>query len=110
MARLHGPRWRQQAGASSGRFLAHGASTASLLLAALGHRWVGPRRAALVAAPGLVLTADFARRRIAAGPRSLRHVAAMAATSLVVPPVAVAQRLRGELRARALVVEPIWRS
>jgi glycosyltransferase involved in cell wall biosynthesis len=109
MDRLHGRGWRRAAAAPPGRFAAHMASTVSLLLGVFGRRWLGPRRAALVAMPGVALTLDFARRRILAGPRSPGHVAAMGATSMVVPPVAVVQRMRGEIRARALVPEPMRR-
>jgi hypothetical protein len=106
MDRLHGRGWREAAAAPTGRFAAHAASTASLLAAAVGHRWMGARWATVAAAPAVALTADFACRRILAGPASPGHIAAMAATSVVVPPVAVVQRVRGEIRARRLLLQP----
>ncbi|MFN0090960.1 MAG: hypothetical protein ACKVWR_11945, partial [Acidimicrobiales bacterium] len=47
-------------------------------------------------------TAELARARIAPGPRTRAEVAAMAATSVLLPPLAVGHRLAGELRARRL--------
>ncbi|TDE32208.1 transferase, partial [Nonomuraea mesophila] len=46
------------------------------------------------------LTAEFAWRRIAPGPRTPAEVLRMVVTSVVIPPVACAHRLRGEWRAR----------
>ncbi|HZB48795.1 MAG TPA: HAD-IIIA family hydrolase [Mycobacteriales bacterium] len=45
-------------------------------------------------------TAEFGYVRIAPGPRTPGEVATMLATSAVIPPAAVAHRLRGELRWR----------
>lgn len=73
-------------------------------------RWGGPARgglrrvAGLLGAAGaagwLAGTAEFARARIAPGPRTAAEVATMLATSAVIPPAAVAHRLRGELTHR----------
>ncbi|PRX55950.1 GT2 family glycosyltransferase [Nonomuraea fuscirosea] len=46
------------------------------------------------------LTAEFAWRRIAPGPRTPAEVLRMAVTSVLIPPVAVAHRLRGEWKVR----------
>ncbi|MET8870359.1 hypothetical protein ABZW11_46115 [Nonomuraea sp. NPDC004580] len=46
------------------------------------------------------LTAEFAWRRIAPGPRTPGEVLRMAVTSVLIPPVACAHRLRGEWRVR----------
>ncbi|WP_043627981.1 glycosyltransferase [Nonomuraea candida] len=52
------------------------------------------------AAGWAALTAEFAWRRIAPGPRTPGEVLRMAVTSVLIPPVACAHRLRGEWRAR----------
>ncbi|MET8007110.1 glycosyltransferase family 2 protein [Nonomuraea glycinis] len=55
----------------------------------------------VVAAAGWVgLTAEFVWARVAPGPRTPREVLRMVVTSVVIPPVACAHRLRGEWRAR----------
>lgn len=103
MARRHGPRWRDRAGAPRGALRGHVAVTAALAagLASAAH---GDRRAASVAfGAWLAGTVRFASSRIAPGPRTVREVAAMAATSLAVPPAAVAWRLVGAWRARRVV-------
>lgn len=95
MRRKHGRRWRTAIGEGRGRLPLHVATTAAALLtavAALTRR----RRAALGGMLGwLTLTADFAVRRIAAGPRTAPEAVTMAASSALIPPVAVAQRLLG---------------
>jgi hypothetical protein len=48
----------------------------------------------------LALTAEFAWARLAPGPRTPEEVLRMIVTSVIIPPVACAHRLRGELRAR----------
>nr|BFE77935.1 hypothetical protein GCM10020093_005360 [Planobispora longispora] len=47
-----------------------------------------------------LLTAEFAWARIAPGPRTKEEIRRMAVTSALIPPVACAHRLRGELRVR----------
>ncbi|HEX4812664.1 MAG TPA: glycosyltransferase [Nonomuraea sp.] len=114
MRRLHGPGWRAAAGGTRGRLRVHAVTTAAgVAAAALGagatlRRFEG--RAALrrswgraaLAAAGLWagLTAEFAWRRIAPGPRTPGEVWRMVVTSVLIPPVAVAHRLRGEWRVR----------
>ncbi|MEU8400168.1 glycosyltransferase [Nonomuraea sp. NPDC048892] len=58
-----------------------------VLAVAVGGVWAG-------------LTAEFAWRRIAPGPRTPGEVLRMAVTSVLIPPVAVAYRLRGEWKVR----------
>jgi histidinol-phosphate phosphatase family protein len=98
MRRLHGD-WRAP-GEPRGRVRRHVAVTASGL-AALGALAVGRPRAGLLLGVGWVAgTAELAWARIAPGPRTRDEVATMAATSALVPPLAVAYRLAGELRWR----------
>ncbi len=92
MARLHGPDWRVRAHAPRGAFRRH------LAVTALGVAAAATRKPALGAA-WVAATAAFAWRRIAPGPRDAREVAAMAVTSVAIPPVAVWHRARGVLRA-----------
>lgn len=98
MAALHGPRWRARASAPRGRIVRHAAVTAAagaaLLLTAAGWR----RSAALAAAGWALGTAEFAWARIAPGPRDRDETLTMLATSVLIPPLAVWHRLRGELR------------
>ncbi|MCK2216450.1 glycosyltransferase [Actinomadura sp. ATCC 31491] len=115
MRRLHGPGWRAAIGGGPGRLRIHAATTAAGLaavtLGALAARVRGPRVPgtparlvpALAAAAGAAwagLTAEFAWRRIAPGPRTPDEVWRMAVTSVVIPPVACAHRMRGEWRVR----------
>ncbi|MFZ5871988.1 MAG: glycosyltransferase family 2 protein, partial [Actinomycetota bacterium] len=100
MRRLHGRRWRVDAETGRGRLPCHAATVAAgvaggaLLLARR------PRGAALAASAWTALTADFARRRIAPGPRDAAEVRRMLLTSAAIPFAAVAHRLRGEWRHR----------
>jgi histidinol-phosphate phosphatase family protein len=99
MRRLHGRDWRARAGAPRGRIARHAAVSGAAALAPLALA-AGRRRLAAVAAGGwLAGTAELAWARIAPGPRDRREVGAMLATSAALAPVAVAQRLRGELEA-----------
>jgi histidinol-phosphate phosphatase family protein len=100
MRRLHGPRWRSDAGCPPGRLRWHAGTTAAaafaLLAAATGRR----RPAALATAAWAALTGEFTARRIAPGPRTVREIGTMLATSVAIPPYAVAQRLLGTLTHR----------
>ncbi len=106
MRRKHGRDWRPAVGERRGRLPVHVLTTGaglSALVAAVARQ----RAAAAVAALGwLALTAEFTLRRIAAGPRTAREVIAMAVSSVLIPPVAVAQRLRGAWLFRAAPAEP----
>lgn len=119
MRRLHGRTWRRAAGAGRGRLPWHlvTAASAALTVGALGMVGVeaalrsradslpgtGPTpaggaagRAAMVGGTAYaLLTADFARRRIAPGPRTPREVLEMAWTSAAIPVAAVVHRARG---------------
>jgi hypothetical protein len=100
MDRLHGPGWRERAGVPPGRRARHLAITTMLGLGILG-AVTGKRRAATLALAGWAAgTAELAAARIAPGPRTASEVAAMAATSLVMPPLATAHWLRGLVRYR----------
>ncbi|TDC03724.1 glycosyltransferase [Nonomuraea longispora] len=112
MRRLHGPGWRAAIGGGPGRLRLHAATTTAALAAtALGAsalreapggarpRWAAQAAGAAALAWG-ALTAEFAWRRIAPGPRTPAEVLRMVVTSVVIPPVACAHRLRGEWRAR----------
>ncbi|MFI6926873.1 glycosyltransferase family 2 protein [Nonomuraea spiralis] len=59
-----------------------------------------PVLAAVAGALWAAMTAEFAWRRIAPGPRTAREVWRMVVTSLVIPPVACVHRLRGEWKWR----------
>ena len=104
----YGRRWRSLSGTTRGRTGRHLITTAAATtaLAAVASRRVvpAPRRwARVAAAAGLLwagLTAEFAIGRILAGPRTAREITTMVVTSALIPPLAVAHRLRGEVRAR----------
>jgi len=102
MRALHGRDWRERAGAPRGRLPVHLLTTSAglggLFAAALGRR----RLAAAAGAAWLAGVSELAWARIAPGPRDAREIATMAWTSALMPPVAILQRLRGELRTRRL--------
>lgn len=91
MDALHGPSWRNRAGAPVGAYPSHVATVACGALAAG------------FAAAWMALTLRFAWRRIAPGPRDARESATMLATSLAIPFAAVFQRLRGRARLATLL-------
>jgi histidinol-phosphate phosphatase family protein len=100
MRALHGPGWRERAWCPPGRFRWHAATVAAGVLA-LGCLALRQRRlAATVATMGACLTADFAARRIAPGPRTGSEIATLLATSAAIPPAAVWWRAVGWLRYR----------
>ncbi|MGN9840343.1 glycosyltransferase family 2 protein [Nonomuraea sp. H19] len=110
MRRLHGPGWRAAIGDGPGRLRLHAATTAAglaaLTLAALGGRARPPGRPVVPAAAALAgglwagLTGEFTWRRVAPGPRTPGEVWRMLVTSVLIPPVACAHRLRGEWGVR----------
>ncbi|MFI5890097.1 glycosyltransferase family 2 protein [Actinoplanes sp. NPDC051513] len=107
LRRLHGRRWREQLGIPAGRRRRHAAvaSAGAVALACGGAAIATGRRgwssaAMLAAAVWAAGTADFAASRIAPGPRDPGEVAVMLATSVAIPPVAVAHWLRGWWRWR----------
>jgi HAD superfamily hydrolase (TIGR01662 family) len=100
MTALHGPGWRERAAAAVGRLPWHAATVVAGAVA-VGGAAAGSRRvAAAGAAAWAGLTADFARRRIAPGPRTADEVRRMLLTSAAIPPLALRARLRGELARR----------
>ena len=111
MHRLHGPRWRTRAQAPAGRFRWHATTTAAAAAAGIAVLSGRPRVAAAAAVAWAGLTADFAWRRLAPGPRPTQDVFArelrrMLLTSAAIPPTAVWHRLRSEWRHRRGV--PAW--
>jgi len=101
----YGRHWRSLIGTTPGRTGRHLITTVAAT-AALASGWVALTRghwARAAAAAGLVwagLTAEFAAGRILSGPRTAREISTVLVTSALIPPLAVAHRLRGELRVR----------
>ncbi|WP_422733737.1 glycosyltransferase family 2 protein [Micromonospora sp. WMMD558] len=110
LRRLYGPTWRADLDLPPGRRPRHVAVTAAgavaVVAAALSRTTTGTRRRLLgvVAAAGAAGwaagTADFARARVAPGPRTADEVTTMLLTSALIPPLAVTHWLRGWWRAR----------
>lgn len=100
MRRKHGRAWRRRVGEPTGRFPLHALTTAAG--AASAATQVVGRRTEAVALATLWLgaTAEFAASRVARGAKTPAEVAKMITTSVVIPPVAVAHRIGGELRHR----------
>jgi histidinol-phosphate phosphatase family protein len=103
MRRLHGRHWRRDGEVPAGRLRFHVATTIAGATAVLGVLSGRPRLAGTAALAWAALTADFARRRIAPGPRPgeperAREVRRMILTSLAIPPAAVRHRLGAEWR------------
>ena len=98
MRALHGRDWRVRAAVPPGRRPWHLATTAALAAA------LHPRTRVPAGLLWAGLTADFARRRIAPGPRTPGEVATMAVTSAAIPVAATGwwlagwARLPGQLR------------
>jgi GT2 family glycosyltransferase len=83
--------------------LSYYAITGSFMAAAIGAA-TGPATVAMLsAACWALLTGRFCARRLRGCDQSLSHVAEMAVTSALIPPVALYWRLYGSLRTRALV-------
>ena len=100
LRRRYGRRWHRVTGVPHGRRARHVLTTAAALLA-VGSGLAGRRATATrAAAVWLALTAEFATRRILAGPRTRAEVVTMAATSSAIPPVATFHWLRGRWRHR----------
>jgi histidinol-phosphate phosphatase family protein len=106
MTRLHGADWYARAAAPVGRRRWHAATTAALVGAAVAAAARRPRVATTLGSAWAALTADFAWRRIAPGPRDRAEVGRMLATSALIPPAAVVHWLRGQWQHRH--VQP-WR-
>ncbi|MDA2893588.1 HAD-IIIA family hydrolase [Mycolicibacterium sp. BiH015] len=106
MRRKFGRHWRTRIGEGRGRLPAHAATTvaggAAVLAAGLGRR----EPAAVLALLWGGLTLDFVVRRLTGGSRSIAEVAPITLSSIMIPPVAVAQRLIGEWEHRDARREP----
>lgn len=103
MRAKHGPAFRARLGEDGAMRHQHAITTTAATVAA--GSWIARRRglARAAAATWLALTAGFAGRRIAPGPRDRREVAAMVTSSVVIPPAACAHRTRGWWRTRRSV-------
>jgi histidinol-phosphate phosphatase family protein len=105
MAALHGRDWRERAGAPRGRLRRHAAVTAAGLAGAGALAAGSPGAAAAGLGAWLAGTAELAWARVAPGPRTPAEVATMVATSVLIPPAATAQRVRGHLRRARLLAD-----
>jgi HAD superfamily hydrolase (TIGR01662 family) len=100
MRAVHGPGWHTRAKAAPGRRARHLAITATAALAA-GLAVAGrPKAAAVAGGAGLAGVAEFAAARITPGPRTRDEILTMAATSVLIPPLATWHWLRGLVAAR----------
>jgi histidinol-phosphate phosphatase family protein len=98
----YGRHWRRLIAERPGRLGPHLATTAAaaaMLVTVARRSW---RAAGVAAAVWTLLTAEFAVRRAKAGPRTARELAAVAATSAVIPPAAVLHRARGAWKFRSV--------
>ncbi|MBW8805841.1 MAG: HAD-IIIA family hydrolase [Catenulisporales bacterium] len=106
MRRLHSADWHLIAGVPIGRRPVHALVTATGLAAAgafsRGRRAAGAAAAVLWAAG----TAEFAMTRIRRGPHAPAEIAAMVATSVLIPPAAVSWYLAGVWRYRTAAPWP----
>ncbi len=93
-----GPSWRAHIGESRGRTRRHLLTVAAGAVGVCAVAIRRPRLSAFALAGWGALTAEFAVRRIIPGPRTPAEIAAMIATSVIIPPVAVGYRLAGELK------------
>jgi HAD superfamily hydrolase (TIGR01662 family) len=91
----YGLRWRERAGAHRGRRRRHLAITGAAALALAAAALRRPRLGAAAGAAWLAGTAELAAARIRPGPRTPLEVAAMAVTSVAIPPLATWHWLRG---------------
>jgi histidinol-phosphate phosphatase family protein len=106
MRRKHGRGWRAAVGEGRGRLPQHVATTAAAVVA-LGAGLGGRRRVAgWAAAAWATMTAEFTLRRFLSGPRTVVEAGRMLLTSILIPPVAVAHRLRGEWAFRGARRDP----
>jgi len=109
MRAKYGRRWRSLIGTTPGRTGRHLITSAAAMTGVVACALSlskGPGRfsTVLAATASLVwagLTAEFAAGRILAGPRTVPEISSMVLTSVLIPPLAVGHRLRGELRVRS---------
>jgi HAD superfamily hydrolase (TIGR01662 family) len=106
MRRLHGPGWHERAACPPGALRRHVLTVAAAAVA-VGAGLRGRRTTAAAAAAGWAgLTASFAARRLAAGPRTPDEVLDMVVTSVAIPPLALWHRVSGTVRHRAATPWP----
>jgi histidinol-phosphate phosphatase family protein len=100
MRALHGPDWRERAGAPRGTLRSHAAATVAAIAGALLLLLGRPRAAAVCGAAWALSTARFAWKRIAPGPRDRDEVRRMLVTSVAIPFVATYWAAVGRWRHR----------
>jgi glycosyltransferase involved in cell wall biosynthesis len=100
LRRLYGPHWRIELGIPPGRRPRHAAVTVAAAVAILAAATRRRVLAGVSAAAWAAGTAEFAAARIVPGPRDRREVLTMVATSVAIPPLAVAHWLLGWWRWR----------
>ncbi|MEV6846971.1 glycosyltransferase [Actinoplanes sp. NPDC051411] len=100
LRRLYGPRWRSRLEIPPGRRPRHAVVTAAGVAAVVAAARRRPLWALAAAGVWAAGAAEFAAARILPGPRDRREVATMLATSVAIPPAAVAYWLRGWWRWR----------
>jgi histidinol-phosphate phosphatase family protein len=100
MRALHGPDWYAHADAPVGRRSRHVAITVAGAATVAGLLARRPTMALLGLAAWVAGTAEFARARIAPGPRDAAEVRRMVLTSAAIPAAATWHSLRGALRHR----------
>jgi hypothetical protein len=100
LTRLHGPEWRVRVGEGPGALRRHAVATGAGLVGLVALATGRDRAAAVAAGLWAALTARFAWRRIAPGPRDRSELVTMALTSVAIPPAAVVHRLAGWWRWR----------
>jgi histidinol-phosphate phosphatase family protein len=102
LAALHGRDWRARAGEPRGWLPLHAASTLALGAAGACAAAGTLPLALAAAAPWAALTATFFAARAREGPAHGAELAALAGTSVLIPPAAVAYHLAGRLRVARL--------
>jgi hypothetical protein len=106
LRQLYGRHWRAALAILPGRRPRHAAVTAAGAVALVALIGSQRRVAALAGSAWLAGTAEFAWARVAPGPHTPAEIATMAATSVLIPPLAVAHWLRGWWRARGAAPWP----
>lgn len=99
MRRVHGRFWRDRAHDHGSRTPTHLATVAAAVTAVVAGARRRPRTALAAAAVWAASTARFTALRVLPGPRDRREVAAMTATSAVIPFAAVAGFVQGWRRS-----------
>ena len=105
MRALHGPDWRERAGAPAGRLRRHLAATGAATLAVLAAATGRPRTALAAAAIWGAGVGELAWARIAPGPRRRDEVVKMLWTSTLLPQAAVWHFARGLARRRRTLAD-----